>query len=79
MHYFKAPKLHVLFKLAPCETVTVEISFIHVISSSIDPPKKLILELTTTKRERIRASLKGRIANSFIGLYNIIQSIFYSL
>ena len=55
---------NIFFQLAPCETVTVEISFIHVISSSIDPPKKLILELTTTKRERIRASLKGRVSNS---------------
>ena len=42
--------------------MTVEISFIHLISSSIDPPKKLTLELTTTKRERIRATLKGSIS-----------------
>ena len=52
--------------VSPCETVTVEISFIHLISSSIDPPKKIILELTTTKRERIRATLQGRISNILI-------------
>ena len=80
--------------VSPCETVTVEISFVCLFSSSIDPPKKqgstdqnrlvrsrknykfrngpsgpwnpakkLILELTTTKRERIRATLQGRISN----------------
>ena len=73
-HKFYYFQFHILLQLTPCETVTVEISFIHVISSSIDPPKKLILELTTTKRERIRASIKGRISNSLIAYYHHYES-----